>query len=198
MPHSWDETWRWLVALGGILGIYRLAVFLNDRARGAKSRARHPTTWRHWFMLPLTPFMPFIWAAGGALWLVGVLASWVLRKTWPLLPVREPPALVVDDRVRRKTIGPTHYPFWAMARGQTGWVHVRVEITPDGVYHSHRVVDASPPAQFDQAVTRALVGTTYETIDGDPLPADFETLYKFVPPPRLKPRTAPVASSAAI
>ncbi|MFZ0267923.1 energy transducer TonB [Caulobacter sp.] len=197
MPHNWDETWRWLLALGGIIGIYRLAVFLNDRARGAKSRARHPTTWRHWFMLPLTPFWPFIWGGSLALWLISVLVSWALRKAWPLIPVREPPALASDDRVRRKATGPTRYPLWACMRGQTGWVHVAVEITPDGAYRAHRIVDASPPAVFDRAVAHALTGTTYEAVDGASLPADFETLYRFVPPERPKPRrAAPVAAPA--
>jgi len=184
MPNNWDETWRWLLALGGIVGVYRLAVFLNDLARGAKSRARHPTTRWHWFTLPLMPFLPFIWAASAALWLVGPLASWTLRKAWPLLPVREPPVLVADDRVRRRTIGPTRYPFWESVRGQTGWVQVAVKITPKGVYRAHRIIDASPRALFDSAVATALAATSYETTDGGPLPANFETLYRFAPPPR--------------
>jgi hypothetical protein len=183
MPQNWDETWRWLLALGGIIGIYRLAVFLNDRTRGAASRARHPTTWRHWFMLPLAPFWPFIWAASMTLWVVGALVFWILRKAWPPLPVREPPVLVSDDRVRRKVVGAIAYPLWLCLRRQTGWVRVDVAITPDGVYRGHEIVDASPPALFDRAVARALARTTYETTDASPLPDRFETLYRFTPPP---------------
>ncbi|MBO9561069.1 MAG: energy transducer TonB [Caulobacter sp.] len=121
------------------------------------------------------------------LWALGLLFSWILRKAWPVLPVREPPVVAVDDRVQRKVIGPTRYPFWACVRRQTGWVQVTVEIGPDGAYHAHRVVDASPPALFDRAVARALIDTTYETTDGSPLPPHFETLYRFVPSPPAKP-----------
>jgi hypothetical protein len=188
MPHNWDETWRWLLALGGVIGIYRLAVFLNDRARGAKSRARHPTSGSHWLMLPLIPFMPFIWAGGVGVWIIGTLALWILRKALPLVPVRDPPVVASDDRVRRKDVGPTRYPFWLAFRGQAGWVRVMVEITADGAYRAHRIIDASPPGLFDGAVAQALGATTYETVDASPLPADFETLYRFVPPP---PRSRP-------
>lgn len=149
-------------------------------------------------MLPLAPFMPFISGAILAFWFVGIVVSWTLRKAWPLRPVREPPVLAIDDKVHRTTIGRTRYPIWACLRGQTGWVHVAVEIASDGVYRTHRIVDASPPAVFDRAVARALAGTTYETTDGDPLPGGFETLYRFVPPERPKPRpAAPVTTPAA-
>lgn len=198
MPHNWDETWRWLLALGGIIGIYRLAVFLNDRTRGATSRSRHPTTWRHWFTLPLTPFWPFIWVGSITLWVAGALAFWILRKAWPPIAVREAPVLASDDQVQRKTVGAIAYPFWACLRRQTGWVRVDVAITPDGAYRGHQIIDASPPAVFDRAVAGALAQTTYETIDASPLPDRFETLYRFTPPPPRPPpgQTAAVASQA--
>ena len=198
MPHNWDETWRWLAALGGVIAIYRLAVYLNDRARGARSRARHPTTWRHWFMLPLAPFMPFISTASLALWGLSLLAPWILRKAWPLLPVREPPVLAYDDAVRRKTLGPARYPVWANLRGQAGWVAVAIDITPGGAYRGHRILDASPPAIFDRAVARALAQTTYETCGAGPLPEGLETLYRFEPqPPRPRPGRAQGAAPQA-
>ena len=196
MPHNWDETWRWLLAVGGIIGIYRLAVFLNDRTRGAASRARHPTTWRHWFMLPLMPFMLSISTASLALWGLALFVPRILRKIWPPLPVREPPTLASDDTVRRKTVGTIAYPFWPYLRRQTGWVRVDVAITPDGSYQGHEIVDASPPALFDRAVARALAETTYETTDASPLPDRFETLYRFEPPPPRPDRTSLVASQA--
>jgi hypothetical protein len=195
MPHNWDETWRWLAALGGIIGIYRLAVFLNDQARGAKSRARHPTTWRHWFLLPLAPFLPFLWAGSITLWFVGAVAFWILRKLWPPLSVRDPPVLASDDRVRPKEVGSIAYPFWPCLRRQTGWVRVDVAITPDGAYRGHEIVDASPPAVFDRAVARALTLTTYETTDASPLPDRFETLYRFEPPPPPRPRRRATVAS---
>jgi hypothetical protein len=200
MPHNWDETWRWLVALGGIVGIYRLAVFLNDCARGAKSRTRHPTTWRHWFMLPLMPLMPFISTASLAFWGLSLLAVWVLRKAWPLLPVGEPPVLAHEDKVRRKTVGPIRYPFWSNLRGQAGWVWVAVEITSDGAYRAHRVLGASPPAIFDRAVALAVAGTTYETHEPGPLPEGIEALYRFEPrPPRPRPgRALAIAPQAQV
>jgi hypothetical protein len=196
MPHNWDETWRWLLALGGIIGLYRLAVFLNDQARGAKSRTRHPTTWRHWFMLPLMPFMLFISTASLAFWGLGHLVPWTLRKVWPPLPVREPPSLAIDDRVRRKAVGPIAYPFWLCLRRQTGWVRVDVAITPYGVYQGHEIIDASPPALFNRAVAEALTKTTYETTDASALPDRFETLYRFEPPPRPRPGQASLVASS--
>ena len=198
MPHNWDETWRWLAALGGIIGIYRLAAFLNDRARGAKSRARNPTTWRHWFMLPLTPFWPLIGAASITLWFVFTLALWILRKAWPLLPVREPPVLVSDDTIRRKTVGSIAYPFWPCVRRQAGWVSVDVTIAPDGAYRGHEVIDASPPLVFNRAVAQALARTTYETTGAGPLPDRLQTLSRFEPPPlqRRPGQTAAAASQA--
>ena len=198
MPHNWDETWRWLAALGGVIGIYRLTVFLNDRARGAKSRARYPTTWRHWLMLPLMPVMPLISGISLALWGLSLLAPWIARKAWPILPVRDSPIMPSEGPVKRKTVGSTNYPFWPCVRRQRAWVLVNVAITPDGAYAGHEIVDASPLAIFDRAVVRALALTTYETTDSSPLPDRFETLYRFEPPPpRPRPGQASTPASQA-
>ncbi len=112
---------------------------------------------------------------------VGPAAS---RSVWKISDVPPPPAAPINrDIVRSKAPQPI-YPYWALRRGQVGWVLVETQINDQGEYQGHTVLAEAPEGMFSKTVARALKNATYRSHSGFPLPPRIKTLYKFVVPAR--------------
>ncbi len=132
--------------------------------------------------------MPDLYELIGSLLMLGFVFLWVgpaaSRTVWRTLEVPPPPTIPTNrDIVRPKTPTPI-YPYWALRRGQVGWVLVDVRISEDGRYLDHEIVAEAPEGMFGKTVTKALKQTTYRSHSGFPLPGRIKTLYKFVVPAR--------------
>jgi len=121
-----------------------------------------------------------------------LMLAWVVLRLAPSFSgaigratdVPAPPTIPTSRDILRPRATQPHYPFWALSRGQVGWVVVDIRISDTGQYIDHEVVAEAPAGVFTQAVAQALKTTTYRSHSGFHLPQRLKVLYKFVAPAR--------------
>lgn len=126
---------------------------------------------------------PLAWLLMLALLLAATsVLRFAMRLVGPVLapPVETPPpSPVATDAVYGRPPKP-NYPPLAWARGQCGWVVLRLRVDASGRVSSYAVIDQAPGRTFERAVVRSLARARVEVPMGAAAPSVVTTVVKFV------------------
>ncbi len=86
------------------------------------------------------------------------IVSWGAARYWPPVHTPPPPQTIPPPVVTSAYAIPPSidYPFIAQARGQSGWVLLKLKVAGDGRIIRYQVTDQAPGRQFERAATDAL------------------------------------------